>query len=463
MHSKSRNQLETKCFIPSAQRSDPISANNEATMCCSAVDKDKNSTQDGKGAGDSSASKILRSSSNPKALNEGFKDNERSLTYRRSVSLNSVEPIYFENEYFEGRFLLLLRPQSLENFKYRHIFEKRKRIFEIQVQGRFKKKPASIVFFGVEMEKKLKLDILSNGIAHTVLAFMSNLSSGRLLKYSFGQEAKKVAAVKQQTPFFAATKFFRQSSLHGKKNTESEEILSTENAVEPSELEILPHLVYPLIASADLLIASKVCETHKNDFRFRPPNSTDPQNSFISAGQDSTRHACGCDVLPVLGEVIHESESQIEERKCILSHGSPVSRSEWRLFGRSKSSLEVEEKKSHLQAHSNPMDYFSTDFVYTFTYGSMYLNLLEWCVVGIPVFRSIDLSRFTLSQSINFVAYDVHSSDGADENEKRSHGDKSSKNSPLLEDIPRRVARNLEAPHSVANKRYYVRVSCIRE
>lgn len=98
-----------------------------------------------------------------------------------------------DNDFFVGRVLLMMKdPLSTPSSPapYSCIFEGKKRTFELQVQGQFKKEVDGDVFISVEITQKMKLGLLAMGMCKVLLKFAQSLN--KRLYYSFGDESGDV-------------------------------------------------------------------------------------------------------------------------------------------------------------------------------------------------------------------------------------------------------------------------------
>jgi len=68
----------------------------------------------------------------------------------RLLAPNTPEPIPFENDCFVGRMLVLVRTTP-EDETHRAHFAGKPRLFELQIQGRFKQKPMGVLYMGNEL------------------------------------------------------------------------------------------------------------------------------------------------------------------------------------------------------------------------------------------------------------------------------------------------------------------------
>jgi hypothetical protein len=81
------------------------------------------------------------------------------------MAANSLKPVPFETDLFEGEVLLLVNSKGAEN-PYNARFEgvDSKYCFEVQVQGKFKVVPPGRMFIGAEITKKMELGIFSRAM-----------------------------------------------------------------------------------------------------------------------------------------------------------------------------------------------------------------------------------------------------------------------------------------------------------
>eukprot|EP01031_Cornospumella_fuschlensis_P034759 gene34759-42090_t len=96
---------------------------------------------------------------------------------------NARDPTPFETEFFKGIAMIIIRTKPIDP-RFREFFEGRRRLFEVQVQGKFKREPAGEVFVGAEGSQKLELGIITRSISRVVSQFISTMVSD--LHYSFG-------------------------------------------------------------------------------------------------------------------------------------------------------------------------------------------------------------------------------------------------------------------------------------
>ncbi|RHY35219.1 hypothetical protein DYB32_000285 [Aphanomyces invadans] len=97
---------------------------------------------------------------------------------------NSDTPVEIENEYFSGRILFLLKTEP-RSPTWGQLFVGRRRLFWIQLQGKFKKQPQGTVYVGGEIPNKMKLGFFTKGLCRVLLSVINCLVVG--LHNSFGR------------------------------------------------------------------------------------------------------------------------------------------------------------------------------------------------------------------------------------------------------------------------------------
>jgi hypothetical protein len=113
----------------------------------------------------------------------------KTLQSRFEFPPNSRRPVPIDSDLFSGHGLLLLRPQSPSDdpLYYDRMFQGRARKWEFQVQGRFKRKPEGVIYFGVQAgmnDKLLSLGLLTKSVSRAALSFSQRLNPA--MHYSFG-------------------------------------------------------------------------------------------------------------------------------------------------------------------------------------------------------------------------------------------------------------------------------------
>ncbi|KAF4323306.1 hypothetical protein BBO99_00003326 [Phytophthora kernoviae] len=102
---------------------------------------------------------------------------------REDMEMNSRTPIAFETELFVGHALFLVRTQP-EDPHYAALFAGKRRMFWIQVQGRFKKTPQGPVYLGGELPSCIAPGVFTRSMALVIMGLIRRLV-GRV-SFSFG-------------------------------------------------------------------------------------------------------------------------------------------------------------------------------------------------------------------------------------------------------------------------------------
>ncbi|KAK1947449.1 hypothetical protein P3T76_001459 [Phytophthora citrophthora] len=103
-------------------------------------------------------------------------------TTHEDFEMNSRTPVPFETELFIGHALFLVRTQP-EDPHYAELFEGKRRMFWIQVQGRFKQTPSGPVFLGGELPARITPGVFTRSVAMVIMGLIRRL--GRV-SFSFG-------------------------------------------------------------------------------------------------------------------------------------------------------------------------------------------------------------------------------------------------------------------------------------
>lgn len=120
----------------------------------------------------------------------------------QTVHVNGKEPIAFENDFFQGQLLFLVRDSTLSNSSSRsrkhsavkskphwsHLFNGRKRALWVQVQGRFKRLPPpdATLFLAVEVASRLTLGFWTRKLVEVLVSLMKKLA--KHVHVSFGDD-----------------------------------------------------------------------------------------------------------------------------------------------------------------------------------------------------------------------------------------------------------------------------------
>jgi len=100
---------------------------------------------------------------------------------------NTRVGVPIESDLFVGKVLLIMRPPhpSDDPFYNEKVFSKKRRRFEIQIQGRFKYVPSGTVWCGFEVTEEMKLGLVSKGLCNLLLRLVSKTVPGDM-HFSFG-------------------------------------------------------------------------------------------------------------------------------------------------------------------------------------------------------------------------------------------------------------------------------------
>lgn len=102
----------------------------------------------------------------------------------RLITPNATDPIPFSNDIFEGKMLLMVRSSLPMDEKFSQRFDIDKNMFELQVQGRFKRIPSGYMYLGGEITKKMELGLLTKGFASSLLQFCKSFNAS--IHHSYG-------------------------------------------------------------------------------------------------------------------------------------------------------------------------------------------------------------------------------------------------------------------------------------
>lgn len=98
---------------------------------------------------------------------------------------NMRTPQRVSNELFEGHFLTLIRTEPVDPF-YADFFEGRRRMVEVQIQGRFKVIPEGMIYVGGEITEKMHLSLFTRGMAKAIMGIIRAILPG--VHFSFGDK-----------------------------------------------------------------------------------------------------------------------------------------------------------------------------------------------------------------------------------------------------------------------------------
>ncbi|GAB9473888.1 Pleckstrin homology-like domain [Globisporangium polare] len=112
-----------------------------------------------------------------------------TTTTNSLMQMNSREPIAFETDLFRGHVYFLVRT-SPEDPHWSRLFSGRRRMFWIQVQGRFKRAPRGTVYLGGELPAQISPGIFTRSIAHVIMGIIQQLVGS--VNFSFGDASNEV-------------------------------------------------------------------------------------------------------------------------------------------------------------------------------------------------------------------------------------------------------------------------------
>ncbi|CEG47613.1 Pleckstrin homology-like domain [Plasmopara halstedii] len=102
------------------------------------------------------------------------------------MAMNSRTPIAFETELFVGHALFLVRTKPEDPF-YASLFNGKRRMFWIQVQGCFKQAPKGPVYLGGELPAKIAPGVFTRSVAHVIMGLIRRLVGQ--VSFSFGDSS----------------------------------------------------------------------------------------------------------------------------------------------------------------------------------------------------------------------------------------------------------------------------------
>lgn len=105
------------------------------------------------------------------------------------MHMNSRTPIAFENDLFKGKAYFLVRT-SPEDPHWSRLFLGRRRMFWIQVQGKFKRAPKGTVYLGGELPSPISPGIFTKSIALVIMGIIQQLVGN--VNFSFGDVDSEV-------------------------------------------------------------------------------------------------------------------------------------------------------------------------------------------------------------------------------------------------------------------------------
>jgi len=105
----------------------------------------------------------------------------------REVTPNSRVPSPFDTDIFGGISQIVVRTAPIDQH-YSNFFEGRKRLFEVQVQGKFKRMPVGEMYVGAEISEKMELGLITRSISLAALKLCSTMAND--LHSSLGETKK---------------------------------------------------------------------------------------------------------------------------------------------------------------------------------------------------------------------------------------------------------------------------------
>lgn len=103
------------------------------------------------------------------------------------VQIPFNEIVDFENDFFKGKVLFMLRTKP-EDPRYVAHFAGKQRLFEMQIQGKFKKLPDGVLYMGAELTEKMHMGLVTKTVAGMILSFARRVLKN--LHYSFGEKGE---------------------------------------------------------------------------------------------------------------------------------------------------------------------------------------------------------------------------------------------------------------------------------
>jgi hypothetical protein len=98
----------------------------------------------------------------------------------QSIQCNTSIPIPFKTDLFEGVAVLIVNASEDPNAK----IDISTYTFEVQVQGKFLRKPTGLLFIGAEISRRMELGLITRGICRTIMNFARSINP--FIHHSFG-------------------------------------------------------------------------------------------------------------------------------------------------------------------------------------------------------------------------------------------------------------------------------------
>ncbi|TMW64855.1 hypothetical protein Poli38472_009022 [Pythium oligandrum] len=115
------------------------------------------------------------------------------------MQMNSRSPIPFENELFVGHVYFLVRT-SPEDPHWSDLFVGKRRMFWIQVQGRFKCPPRGVVYLGGELPSRISLGIFTKSLALVIMGIIQKLVGKVYVCFGDNPSARRSDVVDEALP-----------------------------------------------------------------------------------------------------------------------------------------------------------------------------------------------------------------------------------------------------------------------
>ncbi|OQR92544.1 hypothetical protein ACHHYP_03524 [Achlya hypogyna] len=147
------------------------------------VRRESPETSDATSDGGSEDEASARRGSSPDCLHMLRVRDEVGTAGASAIVMNSVAPVPFENDLFRGHVYFLVKTEP-PNPMWHHLFDKRKRMFWIQVQGQFKKQPEGVVYLGGELPGSITLGFFTRSLASVIMSIIQTLV--KAVHYAFG-------------------------------------------------------------------------------------------------------------------------------------------------------------------------------------------------------------------------------------------------------------------------------------
>lgn len=150
------------------------------------------------GSGDSDAIAHDANVSRLRIRDVGSRPTAAASPIRPPLCANSPAPIPFETDLFVGHVLFLVRtPSSSPSAAaeaaapYAELFEGKRRMFWIQVQGRFKRAPRGAVFLGGELPARIAPGFFTRSLALVIVGLIRQLLPVGNVHFSFGDDGRE--------------------------------------------------------------------------------------------------------------------------------------------------------------------------------------------------------------------------------------------------------------------------------